>query len=291
VSVTLPSATVVTSLIATFTDTGSSVNIGGTPQTSGATTNDFTLPVIYKVVAADTTFASYTVTVTLSAAGPATVALGQADNYAVFADMGISTVPASAITGDIGVGPAVTSTAITGFALTLDPSTVFSTDPQVIGSVYAFDYAAPTPTKVTNASTDMGLAYDDAATRPTPDQTELMGGNLSGLTLAPGLYKWTTAVTLPPGNVTLHGAANDVWIFQISQTLDLAANSQVLLTGGATPANVFWQVAGAVTVGANAKIQGVVLSKTAITLGNSATVNGKLLAQTAVNLNKNTIAP
>jgi hypothetical protein len=291
VSVTLPSGTVVSSLIATFTGTGTSVNIGSTPQISGATANNFTNPVVYKVVAADASIASYTVTVTVSGAGPAPVALGLAGNYAIFADTGISTIPASIITGDIGVGPGVTSTAITGFALNLLASSPFSTSTQVIGRVYAFDYAAPTPTNVTIASTNMGSAYSDAATRPTPDHTELFVGDLSGQTLTPGLYKWTTAVTLPSGNVTLNGAANDVWIFQISQTLDLAANSQVLLTGGATPANVFWQVAGAVTVGANAKIQGVVLSKTAITLGNSATVNGKLLAQTAVNLNKNTIAP
>jgi hypothetical protein len=291
VSVTLPSGTVVSSLIATFTGTGTSVNIGSTPQISGATANNFTNPVVYKVVAADASIASYTVTVTVSGAGPAPLALGLAGNYAIFADTGISTIPSSVITGDIGVGPGVTSTAITGFTLNLPAASPFSTSTQVSGKVYAHDYAVPTPADVTTASVDLGFAYDDAATRLNPNFTNFGAGELGVQTLAPGLYKWTGNVTLNTGDVTINGAATDVWIFQISGTLDLAANRQVLLTGGATPANVFWQVAGAVTVGANAKIQGVVLSKTAITLGNLATVNGKLLAQTAVNLDQNTIAP
>jgi hypothetical protein len=224
-------------------------------------------------------------------AGPAPVALGLVGNYAIFANTGIATVTASAITGDIGVGPGVTSTAITGFALNLPVASSFSTTPQVSGKVYAHDYAVPTPTDVTTASVAMGLAYNDAAARLNPDFTNLSTGNLSGLTLAPGLYKWTTGVTFPTGDLTLNGGANDVWIFQVAGTLDLASSRQVNLTGGAKPSNIFWQVAGAVTLGTTAKIQGVVLGKTAITLGNLATANGKLLAQTAVNLDQNTIAP
>jgi hypothetical protein len=46
--------------------------------------------------------------------------------------------------------------------------------------------------------------------------------------------------------------------------------------------NIFWQVAGAVTIGTTAHLEGVVLAKTLIAVNTGASVNGRLLAQTAV---------
>jgi len=225
--------------------------------------------------------------------GPARVSLGLAGNYAIFANTGIdsATFPA-AITGHIGVGQGVTSTAITGFALVLPAGGAFSTSAQVTGNVYAFDYAPPTPTSVTTASTDMGTAYTDAATRLLPDFLNFGAGDLGGKTLAPGLYKWGTGVILPFGtNVTISGGPNDVWIFQIDGNLTTAASTSVFLSGGARAKNIFWQVAGtSVTLGANATFECVVLAQNAINLGNQALVNGRLLAQTAVNLDQNSVA-
>ena len=293
IAVTVPNGTNVTALVATFATTGSSVKVGTTTQTSGVTANNFTTPAAYTVTAADATTATYTVTVTL-ALGPAPVNLGLAANFAIFADTGISnaTNPA-AITGDIGVGPGVTSTAITGFALNLPAGSAFSTSAQVTGKAYAFDYAAPTPTYVTTASTDMLAAYNDAAGRTAGVGPFLNvgGGTIGGLTLAPGIYTWGTDVTLPIGtNVTLSGGPNDVWIFQIAGTLTTGANTSVLLSGGALPRNIFWQVAGSsATLGANAHFEGVVLTKFAINFGNQASANGRLLAQTAVNLDQNAV--
>jgi hypothetical protein len=64
ISVTVPTGTDVTALVAVFTTTGQTVSIGGTMQVSGATANDFTNPVTYTVTAADLSTQSYTVTVT-----------------------------------------------------------------------------------------------------------------------------------------------------------------------------------------------------------------------------------
>ncbi len=227
-----------------------------------------------------------------AAAGPNPVALGLAGNYAIFANTGIANaVSPAVIIGDMGVGPGVTSTAITGFVLNLAAASPYSTSAQVTGKIYAFDYASPTPANVTTASTDMGLAYNDAAGRLLPDVLNLAGGNLGGQTLLPGLYRWNSAVTLPVGtNVTLNGGPNDVWIFQITGTLTTAASTNVLLTGGALAKNIFWQVAGSsVTLGANAHFEGVVLAKAAINFGNKASANSRLLAQTAVNLSENNV--
>lgn len=220
--------------------------------------------------------------------GPATVNLNSVDSFVIFADTGITEATGGdVITGDMGTGPGVTHTAITGFTLALDGGGQFSTSAQVTGRIYAHDYSAPTPTKVTNAAADMLAAYNDAAGRTLPDGLNLgAGGAIGGLTLVPGLYKWTSGVNIPVSQIlTLNGGPNDVWIFQISGALTTGANSSVVLAGGANADNIFWQVAGGVTIGANASFKGNILSATTVNLGSTSTVTGRLLAQTAVNMN------
>lgn len=54
-------------LVATFTlSAGASASVGETPQVSGVTANDFTLPVVYTVVGADAAEQAWTVTVTIA---------------------------------------------------------------------------------------------------------------------------------------------------------------------------------------------------------------------------------
>lgn len=219
--------------------------------------------------------------------GPAPVDLGRAGDFVILAPAGVTNVPTSDITGDIGVSP-IAATAITGFALTLSSDNTYSTSPQVTGRLYAADYASPTPSNLTTAVSDMETAYTDAAGRLFPDYNELNDGNIGGLVLLPGLYKWTSTVTILD-DVTLFGGPNDVWIFQIAGDLTQAKTTTVFLTGGAQAKNVFWQVAGTVAMGTTSHMEGVILSKTGVALDNGASVNGRLLAQTAVTLIMNTI--
>ena len=219
--------------------------------------------------------------------GPAVVSLGSAADYVILAKSGISSVPNSVITGDIGVSPAAATT-ITGFSLVLLANSAFSTSAQVTGSVFAPGYAVPTPNNLTVAVLAMEAAYTDAAGRTLPDHLNLGSGNIGGLTLPAGLYRWSSAVTVPT-NVTLNGGANDVWIMQISGGLTMASDKRVTLTGGALASNVFWQVAGAVTVGTGAHIEGQVLGQTGIVMRTGSSANGRLLAQTAVTLATTTV--
>ena len=212
--------------------------------------------------------------------------LGVAENYVILAKSGISTVPTSAVSGNLGVSPAAASY-ITGFSLTADSTNVFSTSPQVTGKVYAADYASPTPSNLTTAIGDMELAFTDAAGR-APDVTELGAGNIGGMTLAPGVYKWGTGLLIPT-DVTLTGSATAVWIFQVAQDLTMSTATNISLTGGALPKNVFWQVSGKVDLGTTAHFEGVVLTQTSVTLRTGASINGRLLAQTAVNLDGSTL--
>ena len=134
----------------------------------------------------------------------------------------------------------------------------------------------------------MEAAYTDAAGRPTPDFLEVGAGNISGMTLQPGLYKWTSTISVLD-DVTISGGANDVWIFQTTGDLSVAPAKQVRLAGGAQAKNMFWQVAGNATVDGGAHFEGVLLCKTDVTLKTNATMNGRILAQTAVVLQVATV--
>ena len=212
--------------------------------------------------------------------------LGAAENYVVLAKTGISTVPTSALTGNIGVSPAAASY-ITGFSLAADATNVFSTSPQVTGKIYAANYASPTPSNMTTAIGDMERAFTDAAGR-APGVTELGAGNIGGMTLTPGVYKWGTGLLIPT-DVTLRGGSTAVWVFQIAQSLTMSSAANVFLAGGALSKNVFWQVSGKVELGTTAHFEGVVLTKTSVTLRTGASINGRLLAQTAVNIDGSTL--
>jgi hypothetical protein len=283
----MTNGTNVSALVATFTTTGASVKVGTKIQVSGTTPNNFTAPVAYVVTAADATTSTYTVTVTLAAAkGPGPVLLGAAGNYVILATSGVSTVPASVITGDVGLSPAATSF-LTGFSLTM-VGTVSATSPQVTGSLFGADMSPPTSTNLTTAVTNMGTAYTDAAGRPTPDVLNLGAGEIGGRTLIPGLYKWTTGVTAS-SNVTISGGPNDVWIFQIPGNLTVSPAKKVFLSGGAQAKNIFWQVAGSVSIGTTAHFEGIILTQTSITMETGSSINGRLLAQTAVLLDTSTV--
>jgi hypothetical protein len=225
-------------------------------------------------------------------AANAPVSLGGAGNFVILAKAGISNTPTSAITGNIGVSP-IGYAAITGFALTPtapSASTVYATSAQVTGQVFASDYhgnADSTKTMLTAAVSDMELAYTDAAGR-APGTTELGGGNIAGMTLSPGVYKWSSPLLIPT-DVTLSGSSTDGWIFEVGQGLTMGPGARVVLAGGAQAKNIFWQVAGAVTLNTTAHLEGIVLCQTAITLNTGATVNGRLLAQMAVTLDGNTV--
>jgi hypothetical protein len=213
--------------------------------------------------------------------GPVPVTLGMAGTFAILSKTGITDVYASKIVGDVGTSP------ITGAALLL-------TCGEVSGRTYTVDAAGPLPCVVTDATfltaavNDMGFAYDDAAGRLYPDVTELGAGEIGGLTLEPGLYKWGTGVLITT-DVTLAGGPNDVWILQVAGTLNQGNATRVTLAGGARAENIFWQVAGAVTIGTTAHFEGVVLAKTMIAVNTGASVTGRLLAQTAVTLQMNAV--
>jgi hypothetical protein len=116
-------------------------------------------------------------------------------------------------------------------------------------------------------------AYDAARARTGASP---LAAELSNLSYTPGLYACPTAAAFASGTLTLDGAG--VYVFQIEGALAVAAGVSVVLTNGAAAKDVFWQVTGAVTVGAGSHIVGTLLSGGAITLGAGVVVDGRLMA-------------
>jgi ice-binding like protein len=208
------------------------------------------------------------------------VDLGGAGRFVILSKSGITNVPYSVVTGNVGTSP------ITGAADHL-------TCREVAGAIYSVNAAGPAPCSIkdssllTNAVEDMQTAYTDAAGRRARI-TELAGGNIGGLTLGPGVYRWSTSVTIP-SDVALYGGSHSVWIFQIAKNLSIDDGKSVILQGFAQARNVFWQVAGKVTLGTTSHFEGIVLSKTLIAMKTGAVIRGRLLAQTAVTLEMNRV--
>jgi hypothetical protein len=209
------------------------------------------------------------------------VNLGVAENFAILSKSGITNVPPSLIRGDVGTSP------ISGTALILEC-------PEVTGNIYTVDAGGPLPCRITDeprlttAVLNMEAAYTDAAGRTNPDYLNQGAGIIGGLRLSPGLYKWTGTLLIPT-DIEIAGGEDDVWIFQVSDTFAVSSGVRMNLSGGAQAKNIFWQVAGAVTLGTTSHFEGNLLGAKSISVQTAATVNGRLLSQTAVTLEMNTV--
>lgn len=238
-------------------------------------------------------------------AGTGCVNLGTAADYVILDEATVTFTPIATvsttptITGNIGLSPAAASF-IQGFALALDAGGCFSTSTQVTGKIYAADYnipaSCPTPALLTTAVGDKNAAYLAASLKataggglPAGGPNECPGaGNLSGRTLVPGVYTCTVNVLITTGtDVTLSGAG--VYVIKTTAGLIQDAATSVILTNGALPQNVFWQVTGTVSIGSTAHMEGVILTASDISVVTGATVKGRLLAATGVNMDSNTV--
>jgi hypothetical protein len=223
------------------------------------------------------------------------VFLGSASNFVILTKSGISTVPASIITGDIGVSPAAASF-MTGFSQTADSSGTYSQSAQITGKAYAADYFPPTPSMMTTAISDMETAYVDAAGRPISDgaNINIKAGLITGETFRAGLYKWGSDVSFS-SDIYLEGMATDIFIFQSTGNVIAGSGAKVTLvddcTGGGIPqaSNIVWQLAGYLEAGTSSHLEGTFLVKTRAVFLTGSSLNGRILAQTAATLDSATI--
>ena len=201
------------------------------------------------------------------AAVGAPVNLGLAALFAVLGGSTVTNAGNTMVNGDVGVHP--------GTAVTI-------TQNMVNGAIHAGDDVAKA------AKADLATAYDTALSQG-PDVP--LAGDLGGMTLSPGLYSFGVAATLG-GTLTLDGGGDPdaVFIIQIGSTITTAANSAVILTGGAQACRVTWLIGSSATLGANTSFRGDVLAHTSITAVAGTAVDGRLLAiGGAVTLDTNTV--
>jgi uncharacterized protein (TIGR03437 family) len=196
---------------------------------------------------------------TAGATQQATVSLGSNSTFVALAGTTVTVTGGGTITGNIGINPGLAF--VPGVpAVTLK------------GNVYA---GGPVSAQ---AQADLTLAFNDAAGRQTP---VVVAGNIGGQTLTPGLYKSTSSLAVSSGDLTLDGQgdSNSVFIFQIASTLTLTSGRQVILTGGASAANIFWQVGSSATLGTTSVFHGNILAAVSISVLTGATLDGRALAQ------------
>jgi hypothetical protein len=220
--------------------------------------------------------------------GPGVINLGTAANFTVLSKAGISTTGLTSVTGDIGVSP-IDQTALTGFSQIMDASGTFSTSIYVTGKLYASDYLVPTPSYMTTAVSDMETALTAGMGMTTSVINELGAGDISGMTLVPGLYKWGTGLLITSAGVTLSGGPDDTWVFQISSDLTVNNGAIITLSGGAQAKNIFWVTNTQALLGTSVDFSGNIIAQTLISLNTGAKVTGRLLSQTAVTLDAATV--
>ena len=200
IAVTVPFATDVTALAATFTTTGASVAVSATPQVSGTTANNFTSPVTYTVTAADTTTKAYIVTVT-SALNPAK-------------DITAFDFASPAVTGVIS-GTAITLMVPHGTNLTALVPTITHTGASISpNSGVAQDFTNPVIYTVTAADTSTQAYTVTVTVAPSPAKditafsftSPAATGTISGTAIAVSVPHGTNVTALVP-TITHSGAS------------------------------------------------------------------------------------
>ena len=188
--------------------------------------------------------------------------LGTAGTFAILAGSTVTNTGPSIVTGDLGLSPGA---AVVGFPPGILNGAMFTG----VGSAAG------------QAKLDLAAAFADAAGRST-DAISLPG-DLSGLVLYPGLYTNATSVMLSAGTVTLdaRGDVGALFVFQMGTTLTTGSSTQVLLSGGAQAANIYWQVGSSATLGTSSIFKGNILAQESITLTTRATMEGRALTQAA----------
>ncbi|KAJ7643861.1 hypothetical protein FB45DRAFT_282800 [Roridomyces roridus] len=221
------------------------------------------------------------------AAGPVPIAMGSVGSFAVLAGTHVTGSSDSLVVGDLGVGHAVNKS-VAGFTLAQDASQQFWTSPQVQGRVMGTTDAPPTPALIAAGLQDLNSALNDAMSRLNPDFSNLQDGRIGGSNLTPGLYLWTTGVTIS-SDITISGGPTDTFIFVLTGSFNQAVDVKMTLVGGALPQNIFWVFAGTATVGSGATFQGNLLSKSNLAVDMAALINGGVYALKTISLEHATV--
>lgn len=190
--------------------------------------------------------------------------LGSAASFAVLGGSAVTNSGRTVVSGNVGVAPGTT---IAGF-----PDGVIR-----LGTKASDDALAR------EAQHAAAALYGDLAARncrPLPSVTDL----------PPDVYCVSSpffgVITLNPGT-----AADPFWIFKVSGSLSVAPGTTIDVINGGHNGKVYWQVPGAVLLGADSAFVGNILTPGAITLAHGASLLGRALSLNGtVTLDTNTVS-
>jgi len=203
--------------------------------------------------------------------GSATPILGsELASFAVLGAAAVTNTGPTVVTGNLGVSNNSSATGITGFFGTLANDGPGTTT----GSVHQGDaFVTTADIQLSAAMTTLGLLGPGT----------LLGADLSGLSLAPGVYSVLAGVSNLTGTLTLDGGglANALWVFQMASTLITSPGSLVSLTNIGLGSDVFWNVGSSATLDTTTTFVGNILAVASISMNNGVTLNcGRALAHT-----------
>jgi len=205
--------------------------------------------------------------------------LGAATPFAVLAGPQVVNAGGSVVRGDLGVSPGTTVDGFPGGKV-------------IDGTIQK---SGDTPNQ---AQKDAAKAYADLASQQC--NVKLIGQDLGGQTLTPGVYCFPAAAATLTGELVLdaQGDPNAVFVFQVGTTLTTAAKSKVRVTNTGQDANegeqsadgrkrqrdslchVYWQVGSSVAIGRDSNFIGTIIAMERIGVSTNATIDGRALART-----------
>lgn len=211
---------------------------------------------------------------TLGHLGPDAINLDCVEDFAIIAGSTVTNTGPTIVDGELGLSP---GTAVTGFP----PGMVINGNININNTL------------ANNGKGCLTAAFIEAEAMAV-DVIVMATGELGGLTLAPGLYKapgGSFDITSVDLTLDAQGDVNAVWVFQMpSSTLTVGNGVKVILSGGASANNIFWQVGSSATIGTTAEMKGTIMADQSITLQTGAILLGRALTMIgAVTLDDNAI--
>ena len=151
--------------------------------------------------------------------------------------------------------------------------------------------------KATQAILDVGTAYVSLTGKACPPANDLTGLDLGGMTLAPGVYCFSSSAGQVAGTTLTFDAKGDpnaVWIIQVKTALTALDNAHAVVIGGppSMACRIFWTTGTAATLNTGVQYIGNFVSSSAISLLTNARLSpGRAFGQTGgVTLLSNTIS-